>query len=619
MSDTNGYNIGGNTPSLVGTPTPLEPSRADATKQKAEDLATTMGDIGARRAELEGQYKLAEMEKKERDAAASKAKQAALEGRYREIRQEYEPKLAQTFPDFTPSKESAPQLSALGGLLMVVGAMTGRKGLMSATGAMNSMSGMLQGYQQGRKDVYEREKQQFEANFKTWQQNRTVIKEAFDRAIKFAPYDLQKATNKLVTDLKAAGADVLATTVQKSGIAAGDTVQRTSYQNTDQRLKQIMTELVQLSAQEKSLLARGAGTEAGQKLAVQLGLAPKPDTSALKPFVDPNDPNKTLYMTEDQARKKLQSGEPVVSSVKPDEYRDAINPATNKIGRQNTRTGEFQKDAQGNFIEPYVAGYVTAQQKKEDAERKAKEEEEAFQKGAGYQQALGRLLGPDVAKNTDDKRAKELVSQITSIRNTIDLVQMAKDPAINFGEVGRLTDRITSAISRNFDFLSKSNPDQNVNTSSVMSQIDKMAQDEGLSPNDKNILFYKKAIFTAMELERAARGGSILPVAIMKQLTPLLDPKSQTKEQYAAILLDRANEVARMTGLNKDQINRGVQNVETFDLQPIVSEITRPSTSGLKTPPAEVLRQAKEAISEGKDRNAVIQKMQELGYSTEGL
>lgn len=298
------------------TTTPNIPMQSDTLQSTGKDtsLPDLMGSMAAETVELEAKEKQLLGQKKEREAAASaaasKAKQAAVEGRVREVRQEYEPKLAQTFPDFTPSKESAPQLSALGGILMIMGTMTGRKGLMGATGAMNSMAGMIQGYQQGRKDVYAREKQQFETNFKNWQQNRAVIKEAFDRAIKYAPYDIQTATNRLTTDLKRAGADVLATTVQRSGIGPAKATFDTANQNADQQLKEIQSRLLQLKTQQASIAAQGKAREEGQKLSVQLGITPPPPSGKFVKVADPNDPNKTIEIPESEQMKAFREGKP---------------------------------------------------------------------------------------------------------------------------------------------------------------------------------------------------------------------------------------------------------------------------------------------------------------------
>jgi hypothetical protein len=181
--------------------------------------------------------------------------------------------------------------------------------------------------------------------------------------------------------------------------------------------------------------------------------------------------------------------------------------------------------------------------------------------GAGPQATLARMLDPQTAAKTEPKAAKEIVDKVTSIKNTMDLVQKAKDPDIKFGELERIGATISSAFKRNLGSDSAE-----LSPGAVNQSINEAAKEAGLDPNDKNIVFYKEAVFTALELERQARGGSILPVAVMKTLTPLLDPRTTTREQYIEILTRRANDVARSSGLTPDQLNKAVSNVPTFNL-----------------------------------------------------
>jgi hypothetical protein len=181
--------------------------------------------------------------------------------------------------------------------------------------------------------------------------------------------------------------------------------------------------------------------------------------------------------------------------------------------------------------------------------------------GAGPQATLARMLDPQTAAKTDPKAAKEIVDKVTSVKNTMDLVKKAQDPDIKFGEVGTTFENISSKIRRNISGLK-----DNASEADVLKAINDAAKDAKLNPNDKNIVFYKEAIFTALELERQARGGSILPVAVMKTLTPLLDPRTTTRQQYIEILTRRANDVARASGLTPDQFTKAVGNVPTFNL-----------------------------------------------------
>ena len=181
--------------------------------------------------------------------------------------------------------------------------------------------------------------------------------------------------------------------------------------------------------------------------------------------------------------------------------------------------------------------------------------------GAGPNAVLGRMIGPEAAAKTEPKAAKDIVDKVTSVKNTMDLVQKAKNPVIKFGEVGTAFESISSKIRRNINGLK-----DNASEAEVVKAINDAAKDLKLKPNDENIVFYKEAIFTALELERQARGGSILPVAVIKLLTPLLDPRTTTREQYIEIMTRRANDVARASGLTPEQLNKAIRAVPTFNL-----------------------------------------------------
>jgi hypothetical protein len=62
------------------------------------------------------------------------------------------------------------------------------------------------------------------------------------------------------------------------------------------------------------------------------------------------------------------------------------------------------------------------------------------------------------------------------------------------------------------------------------------------------LVFYKKAIYTILEGERQARGGGVLPVAVIKILTPLTDPKNVSRETFIALMTDRSKDILQATG-----------------------------------------------------------------------
>jgi hypothetical protein len=195
-----------------------------------------------------------------REKPVAAARGAALQQRYQDIRAEYEPKLATPAPQFEAPKESFTQLGSLGALMMVMGTMAGSKGLTSATGAMNAMAGMMSGYQQGNRDAFARAKMEFEQSYKQWQINKNQIKEAFARAMKSAPQDIQGATNRVIADLNAAGATTLASAVKTQGLQATSNMYAEASDKADKQIETISESIGRMTTQ-------AAPTQRGVQLA----------------------------------------------------------------------------------------------------------------------------------------------------------------------------------------------------------------------------------------------------------------------------------------------------------------------------------------------------------------
>lgn len=66
-------------------------------------------------------------------------------------------------------KEQVEDIATLGSVISVLGVMLGSAGKQSANMAMAGITGMLKGYQQGRTDIYEKAKKEFEENLKRLQ------------------------------------------------------------------------------------------------------------------------------------------------------------------------------------------------------------------------------------------------------------------------------------------------------------------------------------------------------------------------------------------------------------------------------------------------------------------
>lgn len=189
-----------------------EPPKAD-TKPPVEDKSGVRAQTEAQIAD-----KQAARGYEEAKRAAAKGETAAKEAREAAVYAEYKPRLTAPYESFKPTGDTASSLASLGLMIGMLGAMGGKKGLTSATGAMNAIAGMMTGYQEGSKEKYNKERQIFEENLKVAQQNHALVEKEFERAVKYAKYDLTGATNAMIKSRLAAGDPVTAKSIGEQGL-----------------------------------------------------------------------------------------------------------------------------------------------------------------------------------------------------------------------------------------------------------------------------------------------------------------------------------------------------------------------------------------------------------------
>jgi hypothetical protein len=93
-------------------------------------------------------------------------------------------------PAFIPSKDTAQDIAGLFGVISVISMLVGGGGRMSGQLALGNMNGMMEGYRKGRKDLYEKERSEFDKNFKSMIQKHAEFRQEMEDAVKLA------ATNK---------------------------------------------------------------------------------------------------------------------------------------------------------------------------------------------------------------------------------------------------------------------------------------------------------------------------------------------------------------------------------------------------------------------------------------
>jgi hypothetical protein len=233
-----------------GDKTPRQVAQA-ASKQELK-TPPSAGDLAGEEFDID--QRISEIEKKQKEQ-----KSAAAKAQYAKVLSQYEPQLNAPAPKFEAPKETFTQLAGLGMMMMMIGSMAGGKTYGSAIGAMNGLAGMMKGYQEGRKEAYDKAKLTFEENLKSWKENKAQVKEAFQRALKLGATDLNKATTDVIAELTARGETTGAELVKKRGVAAAAQAFNVASQNADRELDAIQSTIARLNPAAPSIGASYAG------------------------------------------------------------------------------------------------------------------------------------------------------------------------------------------------------------------------------------------------------------------------------------------------------------------------------------------------------------------------
>ena len=120
-------------------------------------------------------------------------------------------------PEFHPTKENAQSLGELFSLVATMGVMLGGSGKMAAQGALDSMTGMLKGWQSGRKDLYERQLKEYDKETKRIDSERTALTNKLSRLSQLRLSD-KEAAYALQEEIAAQFPGVIAATVRNQSI-----------------------------------------------------------------------------------------------------------------------------------------------------------------------------------------------------------------------------------------------------------------------------------------------------------------------------------------------------------------------------------------------------------------
>jgi len=111
------------------------------------------------------------------------------------------------FPTFQPTQEDAMSYGQLGSMIATLGVMLGSGGKASAKVALGSMSGMMSGWQKGRKDLWEKEAKTFDKEMARMKSIREGITKDLEMGMKLAATDREASRAHFAAAAHQAGAN----------------------------------------------------------------------------------------------------------------------------------------------------------------------------------------------------------------------------------------------------------------------------------------------------------------------------------------------------------------------------------------------------------------------------
>jgi hypothetical protein len=166
-------------------------------------------------ADKEGQLQVTSAQEKQKAIEGYGQTQQNLMGEYKAQKEKM------PFPEFHPTQDNANDLMGLFSVISLVGTAMGASGKNSALGALKSMTGMMKGYREGRADLYVKEKNQFDKDFKNMQVKHEEVAKELNLALQLASTDKEKALAIADVAVATAGSPILREKVRVQGLGEG--------------------------------------------------------------------------------------------------------------------------------------------------------------------------------------------------------------------------------------------------------------------------------------------------------------------------------------------------------------------------------------------------------------
>jgi len=185
-------------------------------QQVGEEQANIVEGAEKKFAEQKGQYGI--------DVAKAKAAAArGAAGSELGVYKKYEKELMAPAPTIQYTKDTKEGMMSLAALLPMAAAMMGGKGHASALGALQSMSGVLQGHEEGNQARVALEEKNFKEKLDAFNRHQGQIKEAFERSLQMAKLNASAAQAQLEVKLAELNAPLLAAQVKRDGVVSAAT------------------------------------------------------------------------------------------------------------------------------------------------------------------------------------------------------------------------------------------------------------------------------------------------------------------------------------------------------------------------------------------------------------
>lgn len=220
-----------------------------------ESIATAEGDIAKAKYEQE-KTRLAATQKAEEEYAGT------ARGLYEKAETELE---KYPFPTFKPTQEDATSYAQLGSMVITLGMMLGGGAKASGKSALASMTGMVNGWREGRQDLWRREAQQFDKDMQRIKSEREAIQKNLEKGLKLAATDRKAAQASIDAAAHLAGEGVV-----KEMLKKGQLIPALNYMRQSAALEQKINEsIIGMAAAERRNRQQLAAQEAQRQATLQ--------------------------------------------------------------------------------------------------------------------------------------------------------------------------------------------------------------------------------------------------------------------------------------------------------------------------------------------------------------